>query len=170
MTGVSGQRDGSRDFDFLAGTWRVKNRKLRDPAPGEPADWVEFDSEAESRPILGGLGNVDTYYAADFPARGEFHGFVLRLFDPAAGLWRIWWASSAGRGRLDPPLAGRFTNGEGRFEGGDHVDGHPVKVRFRWSDVTATSARWQQSFSFDDGRTFEPNWVMEFSRAQGGAP
>jgi hypothetical protein len=168
MTGATGRRDGRRDFDFLAGTWRVRNRKLRDPAPGAPADWVEFDAEAESQPILGGLGNVDTYYAPDFPGRGKFHGFALRLYDPATGLWRIWWASSAGRGRLDPPLAGRFTNGEGHFEGEDHVDGYPVKVRFRWSEVTAMSARWQQLFSFDGGRTLELNWVMEFSRTQGG--
>jgi hypothetical protein len=37
-------------------------------------------------------------------------------------------------------------------------------VRFDWTDITRTSARWQQSFSFDGGRTFEPNWIMEFVR------
>ena len=164
VTPATDRLDGRRDFDFLAGRWRVRNRKLLNPAPGEPADWVEFDSEAESGPILSGLGNVDTYYTSDFPGLGEFHGFALRLFDPDAGLWRIWWASSAGRGRLDPPLAGRFTDGIGRFEGDDHVAGRAVRVRFRWSDVTQTSARWEQAFSFDAGRTFETNWEMRFHR------
>jgi hypothetical protein len=26
------------------------------------------------------------------------------------------------------------------------------------------AAQWTQSFSFDDGRTWVPNWVMEFRR------
>jgi hypothetical protein len=42
-------------------------------------------------------------------------------------------------------------------------------VRFRWSHITPVSARWEQSFSFDDGQTFDVNWVMEFSRAPGRA-
>lgn len=160
--------DGRRDFDFLAGTWLVANRTLR-PGGGESAEWVEFEARAESRPILGGLGNVDEYYARDYRGTGEFHGLALRLFDPAARLWRIWWASSRGGGRLDPPVAGRFADGEGHFEGDDELDGRPIKVQFTWSRITGTSARWEQSFSFDEGRTFEPNWVMEFSRI-GAAP
>jgi hypothetical protein len=156
--------DGRRDFDFLAGSWRVANRKLRDPAPGAPAEWIEFESEMESRPILGGLGNVDTYYVADLPDRGDYHGFALRLFDPQSRLWRIWWASSIGGGELDPPLSGKFSSGEGKFEGDDQLAGDPIKVRFKWSEITDRSARWQQSFSFDGGTTFALNWVMEFIR------
>jgi len=96
-------------------------------------------------------------------------GLALRLFDPATALWRIWWASSSGGGRLDPPLAGRFTEGQGHFEGDDHVAGHAIKVRFRWSGIMPSSARWEQSFSFDGGRTFELNWVMDFSRTHTAA-
>lgn len=157
--------DGRHDFDFLAGRWRVGNRKLRDPAPDAPADWLDFETEVESRPILGGLGNVDTYYVDDFPGRGEYHGFALRLFDSGARLWRIWWASSVGGGALEPPVTGRFTDGEGHFESDDQLAGRPIGVRFRWSDITEMSARWEQSFSFDRSRTFAVNWVMEFRRA-----
>jgi len=43
-------------------------------------------------------------------------------------------------------------------------------VRFDWKDITHSSARWEQSFSFDDGRTFDTSWIMEFERgALGGA-
>jgi hypothetical protein len=120
----------------------------------------------ESRPILGGLGNVDTYHVADFPGRGSFHGFALRLFDPQSCVWRIWWASSIGSGELEPPVSGKFADGEGEFEGDDLFAGDPIKVRFTWSDITDTSAKWQQSFSFDGGTTFALNWVMEFSRSE----
>jgi hypothetical protein len=37
-------------------------------------------------------------------------------------------------------------------------------VRYIWSDITETSARWEQAFSVDDGRTWETNLIMEFTR------
>ena len=33
------------------------------------------------------------------------------------------------------------------------------------ADITATSARWAQALSADDGRTWETNWTAEFARA-----
>jgi hypothetical protein len=157
--------DGRHDFDFLAGTWHVSNRTLKDTTPGAPGTWLEFESTATSRPVLNGLGNIDEYHVADHPSRDEYWGFALRLFEPETGLWRIWWASNPGRGTLDPPVSGRFVGGEGHFEGDDVVAEQEVKVRFRWSDITPDSARWEQSFSFDGGRSFAPNWVMSFRRA-----
>jgi hypothetical protein len=44
------------------------------------------------------------------------------------------------------------------------IDGREVRLRFFWKDITQSSARWEQAFSFDGGRTFETNWVMDFER------
>ncbi|MBD9721890.1 hypothetical protein [Streptomyces caniscabiei] len=51
----------------------------------------------------------------------------------------------------------------------DFLHGEDVRVRFVWSDTTATSARWEQAFSLDDGASRLTNWVMEFSLPQGPA-
>jgi hypothetical protein len=37
-------------------------------------------------------------------------------------------------------------------------------VLYLWSDITATTARWEQAFSTDGGTTWETNWIAEFCR------
>jgi hypothetical protein len=156
--------DGRHDFDFLFGEWRIANRKLEDPLADKPTPWLEFEATSEARPVLGGLGNVDTYSAPHFPGRPGFEGFTLRLFDPETGLWRIWWASTIGGGQLDTPVVGRFHGDRGRFECDDVLGGRALKVRYDWTKISPDSLLWEQSFSFDDGRTFEKNWIMESTR------
>jgi hypothetical protein len=160
--------DGRTDFDFLAGEWKIANRRLERPMPEQAPVWREFASTAISRPILSGLGNIDEYHVPNFPGRGDYRGFALRLFDPETAIWRIWWASNPGRGDLEPPVAGSFRAGEGHFEGDDSFDGRPIRVRFEWSEITPVSARWEQSFSFDGGGSFAVNWIMSFHRAEAG--
>jgi hypothetical protein len=156
------------DFDFLFGSWRIHNRRRDDPF-GESDSWSEFEASSEAYPILNKLGNVQTYDAPTFPGRPGFQGYALRLLDPEAELWRIWWASSAGGGRLDAPVLGRFRHGVGQFDGTDAIGGREIGVRFLWTEITETSAHWEQSFSFDGGRTFLPNWIMRHERVGSSA-
>lgn len=150
--------DASHDFDFLAGHWKVQNRRLRQRWGGSQ-EWDEFPATSTVQSTLGGIGNFDEYQA---PARG-FGGITLRLYQPATRQWSLYWANSRD-GVLQPPVHGRFVNGVGTFYGDDVDEGKPVRVRYIWSHSARTTARWEQAFSADGGKTWETNWIMEFTR------
>jgi hypothetical protein len=153
--------DGRSDFDFLFGSWRVVNRRLADPLDPTGSAWIEFETIAAARPLLGGLGNTDTYDSAgDVP----FHGITLRLFDPNMRLWRIWWASTSRPGHLDPPMEARFEGSHGVFHGKDVIVGIDIDVRFDWHVDGPDRARWRQAFSRDRRRTWSENFTMDFFR------
>ena len=151
-------------FEPLYGAgWKIRNRKLRHPLTGS-SEWLEFEATSEMYPTLGGLGNVDTFAAAEWPGGGSFEGMTVRIFDTEARVWRIYWASDRKTGPLEVPVVGRFTDGRGEFFCDDDYEGTPIRVRFTWSDITATSARWNQAFSSDGGATWETNWYMDHQR------
>jgi len=52
----------------------------------------------------------------------------------------------------------------GTFYSRETFNGADITVRFIWSHITPDSARWEQAFSADDGKTWEANWIMEFTR------
>ncbi|WP_329348708.1 hypothetical protein OG226_10535 [Streptomyces sp. NBC_01261] len=146
------------DFDFLHGEWEVANRRLTDfLQPG--SGWAEFAGVSHCRPLFDGAANVDEI---DMPYLGS-KGLTLRLFDQDARLWSLNWSSS-GTGKLFPPVTGRFEAGRGEFYGDDTHDGKEVRVRFVWSGVSASGARWEQAFSVDDGASWVTNWTMDFTR------
>jgi hypothetical protein len=154
--------DGSRDFDFLIGSWHIRNARLRQRLAGS-SDWEEFDGAGTARFLPGGLGNIDEFRAEEW--RPGFVGMAVRLFDPKTQLWSIYWADNA-RHVLDPPVVGAFRDGVGVFEGDDEHEGTPVRVRFTWTHPAPETARWEQAFSTDGGASWETNWIMSFTRAE----
>jgi hypothetical protein len=147
------------DFDFLFGTFQVRNERLTARLVGA-TEWETFDATNSCRPILGGVGNTDEFVTS---WNGGFRGATLRLFDLERKQWSIYWASNR-TGVLEPAVVGRFDNGVGTFFGDDRHDGTPVRVRFQWSEITDTGALWQQAFSTDGGATWETNWRMHMTR------
>jgi hypothetical protein len=156
--------DGRHDFDFWMGSWKVHNRYLKERLKGS-TDWVEFESTVNARPLLDGLGNEDEFRTDH---GGGFIGMSFRFFDPEKKTWAIYWADSRRPGKLDPPVFGSFDGETGSFQGADMLNGKPVLVRFEWSGVTTATPRWEQAFSGDGGKSWEVNWVMEFTRAEDG--
>ena len=153
--------DGTHDFDFLHGAWRIRNRKLRAPLAGS-SDWYEFEGRAVERPLWDGQGNLEEYEAT-LPDGVHLRGLALRLYNPVAKQWTINWSSST-TGTLDPPMTGVFSDGVGSFYSHEDYKGRPIVVRFLWTSSGRDAARWEQAFSADDGASWETNWVMDFTR------
>ena len=151
---------GARDFDFLEGSWVIHHRKLRERLK-DSTEWSEFETPFEMARILGGLGNIDQCRIVGDPF---FEGVSLRLFDRSDELWRIYWIDSTGA-RLFPPVVGSFDGPDGIFRGEDTHNAQPVLVTFKWNKRDPVRPVWQQSFSADQGVTWETNWFMTFRRA-----
>ena len=153
---------GAHDFDFLAGEWRVHHRRLKQRLAGSH-DWAEFEGTCVTRLLMGGLGNVDDN-VIELP-EGTYNGVGLRSYDPATAQWTIWWLDGRrASADLDPPVRGRFDHGVGTFYANDTLRGKPIRVRYTWSHITASSAQWEQAYSPDEGKTWETNWEMKFER------
>jgi hypothetical protein len=65
-----------------------------------------------------------------------------------------------------PGQTGSFENGVGIFVTDDVVDGQPVKYAGVWDLITPTSCRWRQASTKDAGRTWDQNWIMNWTRVR----
>lgn len=151
--------DAAHDFDFLFGRWEIQNQRLRERL-NRSDEWDHFDAVADCRPVLGGAGNVENFQT-DWGT--GFRGMAVRLFDAQAQRWSIYWTGS-GTGTFDAPVIGRFKHAVGDFFGPEQHRGTTVLSRYRWSHIEARSATWDQAWSTDEGRSWETNWIMRFTR------
>jgi hypothetical protein len=150
----------SKDFNFILGKWNIHNRKLKSRL-NNCQEWTEFEATEEVRPVLTGLGNVENMKATIGDLKYE--GMGIRLFDPKDRLWSIYWADNQA-GKLDKPVVGSFDKHTGRFFTEDIFEGQKIIVQFCWDVSDPDKPVWSQAFSTDQGKTWEWNWYMYFSR------
>ena len=157
---ASAPRDGSHDFDFEIGRWKVHNSVLRHGANGAPS-WIEYDGISVARRVWGGRA-VLLELESETPA-GHREGLVLRLYNPVAHQWSTSFASSQD-GALNPPSVGEFRNGRAEFFGQDQVDGRSVLTRSVLSNITVSSYKLEQAVSRDGGKSWEVMIVSDHTR------
>lgn len=68
----------ARDFDFLMGPWRIRNRRLVRRLAG-CHDWEVFDATGSAHPLPVGIGNFDTFTPLAW--KPGYVGMALRVFD-----------------------------------------------------------------------------------------
>ena len=161
------QGDAQHAFDFDLGTWKTHSRRLLHPLTGSTT-WVEMDGVTVVSPLWGGKANL-AELEADGP-QGHLQLLSLRLYDPTAHQWNLNFATS-GVGILNVsgdaqsvPMIGRFVGKRGEFYDQEPYNGRTIWVRFVIEPLSGTTARSEQAFSDDNGRTWEVNWINDYTR------
>jgi hypothetical protein len=147
------------DFAFLTGEWRIANRRK----PPGATEWDEFEGEATVVAILNGIGSVEELR---IPAR-KFAGMGLRLLDLASARWIDHWVNAKSGVLTLPGLPGSFENGAGIFSVTDKDDVGEMLILSLWDSITSSSCRWRQAVSRDQGRSWDTNWIMHWTRVRG---
>lgn len=159
-TAPTAERDGQKDFDWEIGSWTTHLKRLKSPLSGS-TEWVEYRGTSDVRPVMGGRANL-VELKVEGPA-GRIEGASLRLYNPKARQWSLHFASAAG-GVLTPPTIGSFQGTCGEFYAQDDWNGRAILVRFVISGITPNSARFEQAFSADGGKSWEVNWIATDTR------
>ena len=160
-TAPPAMHDGLHDFDFAIGTWKSHVRRLQKPLTGSTS-WIEGDAMVSVRKIWNGAGNLEEVELTT-PA-GHLEGLTLRLYDPKAQQWRLYWANANQAVLTSPVSMGEFKDGRGEFYDQETWDGKIILVRHRFSEITPKSYHFEQAFSADQGQTWEPNWIADVTR------
>jgi hypothetical protein len=157
---ASSVRDGQHDFDFHIGVWKTRIKRLKNPLTGS-REWMDFSGTITTSKVWQGRANLEEI-EIDGPT-GHLEGMTLRLYNPESHQWYLYWANS-GVGTIGAPSVGEFKNGRGEFYSQDQLNGRTILVRHTFSDITPNSCHFEQAFSDDGGKTWEPNWVASLTR------
>ncbi len=157
---TSVERDGQHDFDFEIGTWKSHISRRLHPLTGSTT-WVEMEAIVVVRKVWNGRANL-MELEADSPT-GHLEELNLRLYNPLSHQWSFNFANSKD-GTLTPTMIGKFKNGRGEFIDQEPFNGKTILVRHVFMDITPDSHHFEQAFSDDGGKTWEPNFIATLTR------
>jgi hypothetical protein len=152
--------DGQHDFDWEFGKWKTHIKRRLRPLSGSQ-EWVEYVGTTTVTKVWNGRANLVELDVTG-PA-GRIEALSLRLYNPEARQWSLNFSNVNG-GTLAIPTIGEFKNGRGEFYSQETLGARSILVRFVISDFSPESARFEQSFSDDGGKTWESNWVAVDTR------
>jgi hypothetical protein len=156
-------RDGAHDFDFLIGNWKAHVRRLPDRLVGSTT-WIEYDGISNHKKILDSNANFEEFEVDNPEKHLHIKAQTLRLYNPNSHQWSIYLVD-VNKGTLDvPPVVGQFSGARGEFYDQEQYKGRAILVRYIWLNISPKSARMEQSFSPDGGKTWETNWICELTR------
>jgi hypothetical protein len=154
--------ESNRDFDFQIGSWHVELDRLARRLAGSH-EWRTYTGSLVLRRLWNGRANVGELDVRRGTDRIE--SIILRTYNPQTGQWSDYSVAKADTSVLFLPAVGRFRNGRGELYERETYAGKAIVVRYVFDDITTRSCRFIQSFSADNGKTWEPNVVALFTRA-----
>ena len=157
------QHDGAHDFDFLIGDWKAHVKRLPDRLVGSNK-WIEYEGISRHKKLLDSNANFEEFDVRNREQGLRIKAQTLRLYNPDSRQWSIY-LLDLDKGTLGtPPVVGQFTGRRGEFYDQEDYKGRAILVRYVWSDISPRSARMEQSFSADGGKSWEVNWICDLSR------
>ncbi|MFL6429037.1 MAG: hypothetical protein ACJ71S_12390 [Acidobacteriaceae bacterium] len=157
------RRDGQHDFDFNFGIWKTHISRLQHPLTGSTT-WMQLDGTVVVRKIWGGRAQLEEV-EAEGTGGARFKDLALFLYNPQAHQWSIHFANSKD-GRWETPTVGEFKEGRGEFYDQEPLLGRDILVRILWSGITPDAHHFEESFSDDAGKTWEPVFVAQVTRKE----
>jgi hypothetical protein len=157
------QHDGAHDFDFLIGNWRAHVWRLPDRLVGSNR-WIEYTGISNHTKLLDTNANFEQFEVESVDKTLRIKAQTLRIYNPASHQWSIYGVDLDNGVLSMPPEVGQFTGNRGEFFDQEDFKGRAIIVRYVWMNLFPHRARMEQSFSADDGRSWEVNWVCELSR------
>jgi hypothetical protein len=94
---------------------------------------------------------------------GHLEELNLRLYNPQSHQWTFN-SSNSNDGTMAPPMIGEFKNGRGEFIDQEPFNGKTILVRHVFTEITPDSRHFEQAFSDDGGKTWEPNFMATLTR------
>ncbi|TBR39487.1 MULTISPECIES: hypothetical protein [Dyella] len=155
-------RDGSHDFDFLIGDWKAHVRRLPDRL-NHSTVWNEYDGISNHHKLIDTNANFEQFDVTSPDKKLHIRAQTLRMYNPDTHQWSIY-GLDLDKGELQAPVVGQFHGDRGEFYNQQTWNGRIVLVRWMWHNISPTSARMEQSFSPDGGKSWEVNWICELSR------
>jgi hypothetical protein len=159
---ASVDHDGQHDFDPLAGTWKGHTKYRAHPFAGSDP-WIESDGTESFRKIWdGAMLELSEGASANGPV-----GLMLYTYNPQSHQWYVYFASRKD-GKVGLPNVGEFRNGRGEFFVQDTLNGKSLLNRYVWSQIASISPHFEESWSSDGGRTWEPVRIVDLAPVSNG--
>lgn len=160
LANPNADRDGQHDFDFHMGHWKSDISRLQHPLTGSTT-WIKCAGTLAARKVWQGRAQLEEL-EADCPG-GHIEDLLLFLYNPQTHQWSLN-SAAVDDGVIGRPMYGEFTDGRGEFYDQETFKGRAILVRQVWSNITPTSHQFEQSFSEDGGKTWEPNFRATLTR------
>ena len=155
---ASADHDGQHDFDLLAGTWKGHTKYRTHPFAGSDP-WIESDGTE----IFQRLWDGAILELSEGPNTNGPVGLMLYTYNPQSHQWYVYFANRKD-GKVGLPNVGEFKNGQGEFFVQDTLNGKTLLNRYVWSHIASSSPHFEESWSSDGGRTWEPVRTVDLSR------
>ena len=155
-------RDGQHDFDFHLGKWKSEISHLQHPLTGSTT-WDKCQGTLVARKVWEGRAQIEELEADC--ADHHIEDLLVFLYNPESRQWSLN-AAGVNDGVIARPMFGEFKDGRGEFYDQETYKGRAILVRQVWSDITPTSHHFEQSFSDDGGKTWEPNFRATLTREE----